>query len=391
MACKVTVNQHGYLAFRIYCEGREFWQGTDWKNTEKNRIKAEGKALEISDEIKAGTFNYLKWFPNGNRAHEFGAKVDILVKAKPLTVREFYASWIEKKKPPFVRRTRERSYRQHFDCYILPFMGDLELNSITTDTLEDFRMYLSQEREVSLGTAKNVIGGSLQAMIRDAGKRVERNPFNDLPANWWPRSQGEPPDPFTEAERDEILDYYRKNRAYWAYAFIYFRFYTGTRPSEAAALKWGNVDLVSAKAIIKTSRTLGEENAPKTQGSARTVSLLPNVVDVLKTIRPLHIEPNTYVFINRNGRPIDQDKFGRRFQDVLRVLNIRPRRFYNARHTHISVALTLGCNPKWIAEQTGTSLAMIQKNYGKYIRDDGDALLRAYVGQKPEKKVIRAA
>jgi len=38
--------------------------------------------------------------------------------------------------------------------------------------------------------------------------------------------------------------------------------------------------------------------------------------------------------------------------------------------------LTLGCNQKWIAEQTGTSIAMIQEHYGKFIRDDGDALLR---------------
>ena len=44
--------------------------------------------------------------------------------------------------------------------------------------------------------------------------------------------------------------------------------------------------------------------------------------------------------------------------------------FTNTRHTYISVVLTLGCNQKWIAEQTGTSIAMIQENYGKYIRDD---------------------
>lgn len=46
--------------------------------------------------------------------------------------------------------------------------------------------------------------------------------------------------------------------------------------------------------------------------------------------------------------------------------------FYNARHTFISIALTLGCNQKWIAEQTGTSIAMLQEHYGKDIRDDGD-------------------
>ncbi len=90
------------------------------------------------------------------------------------------------------------------------------------------------------------------------------------------------------------------------------------------------------------------------------------------------------------ANPIDQSEFARGFQAVLRVLKVRPRPFYNTRHTFISVALTLGCNQKWIAEQTGTSIAMIQEHYGKYIRDDGDALLRAYVVQpKPLPKPCR--
>ena len=48
MACKVKVNRHDFLAFRFYWNGREFWQGTGWKDTPKNRIKAEGKAVEIT-------------------------------------------------------------------------------------------------------------------------------------------------------------------------------------------------------------------------------------------------------------------------------------------------------------------------------------------------------
>ena len=81
------------------------------------------------------------------------------------------------------------------------------------------------------------------------------------------------------------------------------------------------------------------------------------------------------------GKPIDQSEFARGFQAVLRVFKTRQRPFYNTRHTYISVALALGCNQKWIAEQTGTSMQMIQEHYGKYIRGDGDARLRAYVAK----------
>jgi integrase len=301
------------------------------------------------------------------------------VEIKPLTVRAFFEEWIVRKKPPFVRRSLERDYKQAFNRSILPFMGDLDLNSVTTDTLENFRIYLVQERRLTVKTVRNIIDGSLRAMFRDAGRRIERNPFNDLPANWWPRlPQGEP-DPYTEGERDKIVNFYREHRPHKEYAFVYFRFYTGTRPSEVVALKWGSVDLVNRKATFAVSRHLGEENAPKTRASRRTVTLLPNVIELLKTLLPLQVGPESYVFTDAHDRPIDQSEFARGFQSVLRVLKIRPRPFYNTRHTFISVALTLGCNPKWIAEQTGTSLIMIQQNYGKYIRDDGDALLTAYV------------
>jgi hypothetical protein len=42
------------------------------------------------------------------------------------------------------------------------------------------------------------------------------------------------------------------------------------------------------------------------------------------------------------------------------------------------MALTLGCNQKWIAEQTGLYRGD-STDLRKYIRDSGDSLLRAYV------------
>jgi integrase len=383
MACKVKINRHGRLAFRLFWDGRESWEGTRWKDTPKNRLKAEADALRISEEMERGTFDYLKWFPDGNRADEFRPKPErVGDNNEPLTVRKFFEQWILRKNPPFVRRSLERDYKQAFNKNILPFMGNLDLNSVTTDTLEDFRMHLVEERRLSVKSARNIIDGSLRAMFRDAGRRIERNPFNDLPANWWPRLPHREPDPYSEEERDRIVNFYREHRPHREYAFVYFRFYTGTRPSEAVALKWGSVDLTNGKATFAVSRHLGEENAPKTHASRRTVTLLPNVIALLQTLLPLRVSQDSYVFTDADSKPIDQSEFARGFQGVLRVLKMRPRPFYNTRHTFISVALTLGCNPKWIAEQTGTSLIMIQQNYGKYIRDDGDALLRAYVQER---------
>ena len=101
--------------------------------------------------------------------------------------RRLKRSRILKKKPPLVHRSLEREYQHHFNCYILPFMSRLELNAVTVHTLENFRLNLIEEHELSVKTARNVIDGSLRAMLRDAGRRFDRNLFDELPEKWWPR------------------------------------------------------------------------------------------------------------------------------------------------------------------------------------------------------------
>ena len=80
-------------------------------------------------------------------------------------MRKFYEEWIEKKKPPFVRLSLQRDYQQNFKKNILPFMGDMELNSVTMDTLESFRIHLVDERGLALKTARNIIDGSLKSHV----------------------------------------------------------------------------------------------------------------------------------------------------------------------------------------------------------------------------------
>jgi hypothetical protein len=174
---------------------RLFWHGRDWQervtnrgrpgqDNPRNRKRTEARAELINEEMEAGTFDYLKWFPNGNRADEFKPQAEKTVESQEQTVRQFYEKWIEKKKPPFVRIGLQRNYKQDFQTYILPFMGDAELNAITIDTLESSRVHLVDESHLALKTARNIIDGSLRALYRDAGRRVQQNPFKD---NWWPR------------------------------------------------------------------------------------------------------------------------------------------------------------------------------------------------------------
>ena len=53
-------------------------------------------------------------------------------------------------------------------------------------------------------------------------------------------------------------------------------------------------------------------------------------------------------------------------------------------HTFISDALSHGLNIKWIAEYCGTSVAMIEKHYGRYIKSDSEEQLMRLFGSRTE-------
>src|SRR5688572_18577113 len=133
MACKVKITKKGFLAFRLFWNGQTSWEGTKLRDIPKNRERMEARAVLITEAMELGTFDYLFWFPEGNKALMFGRR-DLPSSGASTTmptVRTYYESWIESKKPPLVRKSRERDYRQAFTKYILPVLGQVALNSIT--------------------------------------------------------------------------------------------------------------------------------------------------------------------------------------------------------------------------------------------------------------------
>jgi integrase len=381
MACKVKVNRHGYLAFRLYWDGLESWEGTQWKDTPRNRERAQARAVLISEEMDKDSFDYLKWFPEGNRADEFRPKK--LPHAGRQTVGEYYAGWIERKKPPFVRPGLHHDYARQFRRYILPKFEHTAIADVGLAELEAFRLYLNGEMGLSLKSCRNIIDGTFRAMIRDARKHGI-GVVDHFAGLGWPRIPASKPDPFTAEERDTLLVHFKTRQPFY-YPFVFTQFWTGMRPSEAIALRWGDVDLISGNLSISKSRYYGADNPTKTAASERDIALLPAVVNVLRSIKPLHVSESDYVFKNREGRPINEDKWRAKYwYRAVRSCGVRPRKFYATKHTFISIGLSQGVNIKWVAEYCGTSVVMIEKHYGKYISNDSQEQLTKLLAAKTE-------
>ena len=100
----------------------------------------------------------------------------------------------------------------------------------------------------------------------------------------------------------------------------------------------------------------------------------PAVVAVLRELVPLHVQPEAYLFTNsKNGGPIDQGEFGKtHWQSALRAISVKPRKFYATRSTFISLTIPRTRNLKALADYCGTSVAMIEDHYGRYMGDAPD-------------------
>jgi hypothetical protein len=91
------------------------------------------------------------------------------------------------------------------------------------------------------------------------------------------------------------------------------------------------------------------------------------------------------VFLNHEGEPVDFHTWRAKiWYRALRAKEVRVRKPYTMRHTSISVGLTNGVKIKWPAEYCGTSVAMIEKHYGKYLGGDSEEQLSQLFGVKSE-------
>ncbi len=386
-ACSVQATPTGFLRFRFRWtlpDGslRYFSEATALRDTPENRVRVQLQAELIGAQIRSGVFDYLKWFPNGNRAADFLTAAIAESATKPInpgsgTVRSYYEEWIQRKVAPYVRVSAARDYRSHFRSYVLDALGDVAVSELSLTHLEDLRSSLRQ-RNLSEKTIRNVIDGSFRAMVRDAGQ-------DDIPTSFpfpkvrWPAKIVPGPSPFTADERDRILDYFRTKRwkvggfndtkfHYPYFAFLYTLFFTGMRPSEAVAVRVRSANLGAGTIQVERSRHLGAEAAPKTQRARRAVRLTRKNLEVLEPLVELKAMPDDYLFKNVRGDPVEAANFYGLFRDAQRALTIAPLRdLYSTKDTYLSLGLTNGVSLTWLSEQTGVAVATILKHYGRFV------------------------
>ena len=107
---------------------------------------------------------------------------------------------------------------------------------------------------------------------------------------------------------------------------------------------------------------------------------------------PLCPAPDDFVFTTPAGAPIDEaNLYQREWLPAVRAASIRPRPFYNARHTYISFLLAAGAKPLFVCRQAGTSLEMIERHCddARVVAEELDDLISEFAAEGRSQGEIR--
>lgn len=287
-----------------------------------------------------------------------------VVRTDEYTVAEWLRLWYDLYAEPNVRPTTAAFYRRSIELHVIPRIGDIKLNRLTSreiqklykDLLENGRLREVQ-KEKNPGLSNSTVRG-IHMMLHNALDRavkerlILRNPTEDCIIPKLEKKEMKILHPedikayLTAAERRGVLP------------MFYLELVSGVRKGELVALLWDDLDMerrtisVSKQAL---SRPGGEivVNRPKTENSIRAVSIPQEAVDLLVEEHKKHPD-NPYMFPSpKTGGMYYPDSVVNLHKKLLQDAGLEHIRFHDLRHTFATMALQNGVDVKTVSSMLG--------------------------------------
>ncbi len=288
----------------------------------------------------------------------------IFIEPTSMIVNEYFNKWLEVAAKP---RLRERTYIEYCNLlnrYVRPKWGNNKL--VEVQPLDVQALYTSmQAKGLSPRTIRythNVLSSAFKQAIK--WKMTVQNPITQAEL---PRQVKKEMSALSPEQAKIFLEATAKHRLGVFFALMLI---SGTRPSEALALKWGDIDL--EKGVITIQRTVFWRpkgngwyfSEPKTPRSNRSIPLPISFIANIKEHRLKQLEErlkegsnyenNNLIFATSKGSPFMERNIRRYFKGILKETNLPlSLNVYSLRHSCASLLLAAGENPKVVAERLG--------------------------------------
>lgn len=287
--------------------------------------------------------------------------------------------WVDLWEPSTVNLSPSTKARQDgiVQGHIVPRFGDLPLARIENADVQAWVAELSAQGLAPATVKKiyDVFAKCVQAAVDD--QRLPRNPARPVRL---PKDDDREEMRFLSASEVEALcavidPSYR--------AWLLFMAYGGLRFGEAAALRWGRVNLLRgrvevAEGVVELGGAL-VFGPPKTRSGRRVVPVPQVVRAELAQLTGPNPDPEGFVFSSPNDGVLRVNNFRRRVWDpAVGHAQLGRVRIHDLRHTAISLWIAAGLNPKEVSVRAGHSnVAFTLQRYGHLYPESEDRMADA--------------
>ena len=285
------------------------------------------------------------------------------------TVRQYLDRWLEHMQTQVSPRTHER-YSQFCRLNIAPLIGTEPLAKLQPARISRaYAKALESGRRNGKGGLSPRTVTHIHRVLREALKQAVG--WRLIASN--AADAVKPP----KVERKEMraldligtIDLIEVARGTSLFPLILLCVMTGIRRSEAAALRWRNVDLDHGQlSVVASTGQLDKggvrEKETKT-GKQRSIALSPTMVEELRRHRVKQAEellklgvkltPDHHVVARQNGLPFQPRSLTQSFRKFRLANNLGSVGLHGLRHTHATAMLKSGVHPKVAQERLGHS------------------------------------
>ena len=318
---------------------------------------------------------------------------NMCVESSKMKLAQWLPHWLDTYAASQLRLSTRVSYDTFIQGHIIPVLGNVPLAKLSAQRVQEFyNQKLEKGRLDGKGGISPKTLRNLHNMLHkslDQAVRLRLIPTNPCDAVGLPPRQKKDIRFLSVEEQRRLQEAVQDERLGCA---IILDLFTGLRLGELLGLKWENLNLdagylrvcqtvnrlkaFDSTTSAKTQIVVGE---PKTKNSKRTISLLANMVSLLKEHKTRQdiekecsfgaYQDNGFVFCNELGQPLDPRTFADFFKRMLKKAGIANINFHGLRHTFATRALEKGIPAKTVSELLGHSSIVITMDLYTHVTD----------------------
>ncbi len=301
------------------------------------------------------------------------------VSPRNTTVRDYLIQWLDGLPSSNLRASTIDSYRRNVKTHVLPRIGHLQLQKLTTSHVNALLADLLQTGRMdgngglgrrTVSYIRTILHSAFEDAITD--NLVVHNVVENAR-----RPQGrEFHTTMRTYSADQVRHFLDSASSHFLFPAFLVAVTTGMRRGEICGLEWEAVDFENARLYVR--QTLGViryrlnfESTTKT-GRGRAIDLDYKTVATLRSHRARQLQEKLafggsfnqreLVFVAEDGSPLHPERLSKTFRRQAKAANLPVIRFQDLRHTHATLALKAGIPTKVVAERLGHASTVITEN-----------------------------